>query len=200
VTYQYQIPWFSSGWASASLARILGGWQITGSAEAQSGQPFTIRTGVDSAGINSVTPARPNFNSSGVFQPNYNLSPVGTVVKQDFSSGLRTFYIPVDGTGIVTAPVGPNGILANSMPGGGNLGRNTFRGPSFQQWNFSLLKSVKLRENMQFQIRSDFINLWNHRNFPNPVATMSNPSFGQNTGTLIGEGVRTILLNAKLKF
>ena len=34
------------------------------------------------------------------------------------------------------------------MPGGGNLGRNTFRGPGFEQWNFSLSKAVKLRERL----------------------------------------------------
>jgi hypothetical protein len=200
VTYTYAVPWFSSGWAGGSLSRIMGGWQVTGFTDAQSGQPFTITTGVDTPGIGGSTPpGRPDYNPRGVFQPNDVFTPAGPV-KQNFGSGVRTFYIPVDGTGIVTAPLGQNGILANSMPGGGNLGRNTFRGPSFQQWNFSLLKTVTLREDMKLQIRSDFGNLWNHRNFPNPVASMSNPFFGQNTAPLIGDGVRTILVSGKLIF
>jgi outer membrane receptor protein involved in Fe transport len=199
VNYTYQIPWFSSGWAGGAASKIMSGWQITGYTDAQSGQPFTIRTGVDSAGIGTATPARPNFNPNGIFQPNVVSTPAG-LVQQNFGSGLRTFYTPTDGTGIVTAPLGPNGILANSMPGGGNLGRNTFRGPSFQQWNFSLLKSIKLREDMKFQVRGDFGNLWNHRNFPNPVATMSSTTFGQNTANLIGDGVRTVLVSGKLIF
>jgi outer membrane receptor protein involved in Fe transport len=199
VTYSYEVPWFASGWAGGSLSKIMGGWQITGYTDAQSGQPFTITTGVDSSGIGSTTPARPNLNPQGVFQPNAVLT--GAVpVKQNFGGGLRTFYIPTDGTGIVTAPLGPNGILANSMPGGGNLGRNTFRGPSFQQWNMSLLKTVTLHEDMRLQIRGDFGNLWNHRNFPNPVASMSSTTFGQNTAPLIGDGVRTILVSGKLIF
>jgi hypothetical protein len=53
---------------------------------------------------------------------------------------------------------------------------------------------------MKLQIRSDFGNLWNHRNFPNPVASMSSPTFGQNTAQLIGDGVRTILVSGKLIF
>ncbi len=199
VTYLYNIPWVSSGWASGSLARIFSGWQISGFTEAQSGQPFTITTGVDSAGTGTPAGARPNYNPGGIFMPNYSLVQGGPI-KQDFSGGLRTFYIPVDGKGIVTAPIGPNGILANSMPGGGNLGRNTFRGPGFEQWNFSLSKAVKLREDSQLQIRADFMNLWNHRNFPNPVAIMTSSSFGQNTAPLVGEGVRLILFNAKLRF
>jgi Carboxypeptidase regulatory-like domain len=207
ITYVYQIPWVTSGWASGALAKILSGWQMTGITEAQSGQPFTITTGADATGSGSAG-ARPNLNPGGVLMPNYSLT-AGGPVKQDFSGGLRTFYIPIDGTGIVTAPIVrtplQNGgtsisILANSMPGGGNLGRNTFRGPGFAQWNFSLSKSVKLRENMQFQIRSDFVNIWNHRNFPNPVTAMSSTTFGQNTAPLVGDGVRSILFNARLKF
>jgi hypothetical protein len=182
--------------AAGRLAKVFSGWTISGFVDAQNGQPFTIRTGVDSAGIGNPASARPDYNPNGIFKPNYD--PSG-VIKQDYSGGLRTFYTPVDGTGIVTAPLGPNGILANSMPGGGNLGRNTFRGPGFQNWNFSLLKSIAIREGMQFQIRSDFTNLWNHRNFPNPVAVMSSTSFGQNTGALLTDA-RLILFSAKLKF
>ena len=196
VTYLYNLPWFSSGWAGGRLAKVFSGWQVSGFTDAQSGMPFTIRTGVDSAGIGNPVPARPNYNPNGIFKPNYDAA---GVMKQDYSGGLRTFYIPVDGTGIVTAPLGPNGILANSMPGGGNLGRNTFRGPRFQNWNFSLLKSFKIRESVQLQLRSDFTNLWNHRNFPNPVAVMSSTSFGQNTATPLTDS-RLILFNAKLKF
>jgi len=187
---------FSSGWAGGALSKAFSGWQISGFTDAQSGMPFTIRTGVDSAGIGNAVPARPDYNPTGTFKPNYDAA---GVMKQDYSGGLRTFYIPVDGTGIVTAPQGPNGILANSMPGGGNLGRNTFRGPGFQNWNFSLLKSIKIRESVQLQFRSDFSNLWNHRNFQNPVAVMSSTSFGQNTATPLTDS-RLILFNAKLKF
>lgn len=199
VTYLYQVPWFSSSWASGWPAKIMSGWQWTGYTDAQSGEPFTITTGVDSAGIGTATPARPNYNPSGVFQRNAVLTSGGPA-PQNFGGGLRTFYIPVDGTGIVTAPLGPNGILTSSMSGGGNLGRNTFRGPNFQQWDFSLKKKVTIRENMKFELRSDFGNLWNHRNFPNPVATMSSTTFGQNTANLIGDGVRTIFVSGKLIF
>jgi hypothetical protein len=200
IAYTYQVPWFSSGWAAGPVSKIMSGWQISGYTDAQSGQPFTIRTGVDSAGIGTATPARPNLNPNGVFKANY-IATSGAPAPQAYGDGLRTFYIPVDGTGIVTAPLDPNNaILANSMPGGGNLGRNTFRGPNFQQWNFGILKTITLREDLKFQLRSDFGNLWNHRNFPNPVATMSSATFGQNTGTLIGDGVRTILVSGKLIF
>jgi len=189
--YIYDIPWFSSSWATGALARIFGGWQVTGITEVQSGQPFTIRTGVDTvgttAGLPVNPPGRPNLNPGGIF------------VKDPVTGDLRTFTIPIDGTGILTAPLLNNSILANSMAGGGNLGRNTFRGPSFQQWNASLTKTIALKESLQIQLSSDFINLLNHNNFANPEARMSSTTFGKNTAKLISDS-REMLFSAKLKF
>lgn len=183
--YVYEIPAFST---NRVVERVFGGWQVAGFSEFQSGQPFTIRTGVDTVGtLAGANPGRPNYNPNGIVR----LDPD----TRDF----RTFSIPTDGTGIVVAPLGPNGILANSMPGGGNLGRNTFRGPSFQNWNLSLLKNISISENWRMQIRSDFINLWNHNNFQNPVAVMSSTAFGANTATLLTDA-RQILLNARIRF
>jgi hypothetical protein len=189
--YVYNIPWFSSPWARGAVGRVFGGWEISGSTEFQSGQPFTIRTGVDSVGTTAGgtnPPGRPNFNPGGI------------MTKDADTDDFRTFKIPLNGTGIVTAPLGANGLpLANTMPGGGNLGRNTFRGPSFQQWNASLVKRIAIKENVQVQLRSDFINAWNHNNFPNPEGRMGSPTFGQNTAALITDA-RQILFGAKIKF
>jgi len=143
---------------------------------------------VDTAGIGTTTPARPNYN------------PAGTITKDPVTGDFRTFVIPINGTGIVTTPLSPTGtILANSMPGGGTLGRNTFRGPAYAQWNFSLSKKISLTERWKVQVRSDFENLWNHNNFRNPVAVMVNPSFGQNTAVLLSDA-RRMLLSAKIQF
>ena len=195
VHYLYEIPSFSSG--GQVLRNILGGWAISGWTELQSGQPFTIRTGADTAGIGNATPARPDYNPAGIFKPNYDQT--GTFQERS-GSGIRTFFIPGNATGIVVAPRTATGtILANSMPGGGNLGRNTFRGPDYQQWNFSLMKSVPISEGIKLQIRGDFIDLWNHRNFQNPVATMNSPVFGTNQEKPLS-ATREMLLSAKVKF
>ncbi len=185
--YNYDIPWFSKGAASAPvLKRIFGGWMITGFSEWQSGQPFTIRTGVDSGGTGTTGPFRPNYN------------PSGTITRDPTFGNLRTFTTPLDGTGIVVSPLTAGGVpLANSMPGGGNLGKNTFRGPYFTLWNFSLQKVISVTERLKVNLRSDWINLWNHRNFDNPNAFMNSPAFGTNTSD---PGGRTMLLSAKVRF
>lgn len=188
VHYSYEIPWMTSG--LPALRHAFGGWQISGFTEYQSGQPFTIRTGVDSGGSGTTAPFRPNYNAAGTFS------------RDVVEGNLRTFSTPVNGTGIVITPLTAGGLpLSNSMPGGGNLGRNTFRGPGLANWNFSLAKTISLSERWKLQIRNDFINMWNHRNFQNPEARMNNTAFGANTADLVaGVGGRTMLLGAKLRF
>jgi hypothetical protein len=48
VNYIYEIPWFKSSLAQAPVIKqIFSGWQFSGVTAFQSGQPFTILTGVD---------------------------------------------------------------------------------------------------------------------------------------------------------
>ncbi|MBI3939669.1 MAG: TonB-dependent receptor [Acidobacteria bacterium] len=192
VHYQYDIPWFGAAGANTPFLRhVFSGWQISGYTEAQSGQPFTIRTGVDSVGTTAGganPPGRPNYNPGGAFTPD----PV--------TGNLRTFRTSISGGGIVVAPLSAQGVpLVNSMSGGGNLGRNTFRGPAYHNWNFSLAKTVAVAERWKIQVRSDFINLWNHDNFQNPESRMNNSAFGGNTADLLTD-VRQVLLSAKITF
>ena len=187
IHYAYEIPWLDSPGANHPvLKHLLAGWHIAGFSEWQSGQPFTITTGVDSGGSGNPFPWRPDYNPNGQFS------------KDPVEGNLRTFRTPITGEGIVVTPLTAGGRpLPNSMPNGGNLGRNTFRGPSFTNWNFSLMKTVSLTERSTAQIRADWINLWNHRNFGNPVAAMISPAFGNNT---TDPGGRSMLLSLKIRF
>ena len=188
--YNYDIPWFRSG--PVVLNHIFNGWRLSGFTELQSGQPFTIKTGVDSLGNLVTTSARPNYNPAGIIT----LDPV--------TGNMRTFVTPLDGTGIVTAPyvianTGSVTFLRNSMPGGGNLGRNTFRGPGYANFNMSIMKRITLVGERELQLRGDFINVFNHDNFPNPNANMSSPTFGQQVFRPLTDA-RQVLLGAKLSF
>jgi hypothetical protein len=185
IYYNYDIPGANLS-ANPVVKRIIGGWGMTGSHEWQSGQPFTIRTGVDSGGTGTTAPHRPNYN------------PNGTIAMDPVTGNLRTFTTPLNGTGIVVSPLTASGTpLANSMPGGGDLGRNTLRGPGHMQTNFSLFKDIAITERWRIRLKSDWINAFNQRNFGNPVATMVSPNFGQNT---TDPGGRTMLLSAHIRF
>jgi len=184
--FNYDVPWFNHGMLGNSvMKRMFGGWTLNGFTEAQSGQPFTILTGVDSYGIGS-TAARPDYNPNGIIM----LDPV--------THDYRTFTTPLNGTGIVVTPLGPSGLpLADSRVQFGNLGKNTFRGPGFNSQNFTLIKRVQIRERAALQFRAEFFDIFNHRNFGNPVSNMSSPSFGQNTSD---PGGRQILLSGRIQF
>jgi hypothetical protein len=68
----------------------------------------------------------------------------------------------------------------------GNLGRNTYRGPHQQNWDFSLIKNIKLTESQSLRFTTDFFNIWNHANFASPAqADVENPAtFGKITQTV----------------
>ena len=61
----------------------------------------------------------------------------------------------------------------------GDLGRNAFRAPGLEQWDFAANKNFRIRERARLQFRSEFFNLTNHTNFGIPDTDISTSSFGQ---------------------
>jgi len=64
----------------------------------------------------------------------------------------------------------------------GDAGRNTIRGPGYQNWDLSFFKTFPIREVMRLEFRAEFFNTFNHANpeFTNPEA------FVENTATELG--------------
>jgi hypothetical protein len=63
----------------------------------------------------------------------------------------------------------------------------------------SLMKRFKLSGDRSLEVRGDFLNLFNHDNFQNPVANMSNSNFGKNIYVPLTDA-RQVLLGAKFRF
>jgi len=64
---------------------------------------------------------------------------------------------------------------ASGLAAVGNVGRNTFRGPFQQEWDFSLHKVTKITERINFELGADFFNLLNHPSFASPQAGAGSP-------------------------
>jgi hypothetical protein len=174
VNYLWEIP----GPRTGVLGAIIGGWQFSGITWAQSGQPFTIRTGVDSNGDGNAGPDRPNVNPAGSFTWNDN--------RTEFTN--NNYYVtPLNAAG---SP------LANAQ-GDGNAGRNSERGAPRYNTDFSLSKRFNLGGQRAVQIRADAFNALNQPNYGVPVNLMNSPSFGQNTNNW---GRRSIQFSAKFSF
>jgi outer membrane receptor protein involved in Fe transport len=185
VNYIYQIPWLKSGWAQNWVARqVFSGWELSGITSFQSGQPFSILTGVDTNGNGTAGGDRPDFN------------PSGTIVLDPGTGNYRSFTASRL-TGPYVVPLGSNGLpLANSL-GNGNLGKNTLRGPGFANYNISLSKAFKFYERHEVRLRMDMLNAFNNRSWGNPNSTIGSLNFGKN---LNDSNPRTITLGAKYSF
>jgi hypothetical protein len=173
--YIWEIPGPDSGVLNA----ILGGWQIAGVTQRQSGAPFTVRTGVDSNGDGTAGGDRPNINPSGTLTWN-----------DDHSAFVNNGYY--------VTPLGSNGLpLAFTMPNGGNAPRNGERGPGYWNTDLSLSKRFTFMGDRAFQIRIDAFNVLMQENKGTPEPRMNFTSFGENTNNW---GRRSVQFSGKITF
>jgi hypothetical protein len=80
----------------------------------------------------------------------------------------------------------------------GDIGRNTFISPGFENWNLSVQRQVKFKEHYAFMIRGEFYNAFNHPNLGIPSLTLTS-SFFDNTAATIN-GARTVVVWGKFSF
>lgn len=183
----YDVPTLGNQFFQEGIGRqIFGGWQLSGIITRQSGQPFTMLTGVDT-----------NGNGGGGDRPNFN--PNGTLTLDPVTGDFRTFTSPLVG-GQFIVPLGTNGLpLVNSL-GNGNLGKNTFRAPGFYNSDLGVRKvfNVVGGDNPHRLIfRADFLNAFNQDSYGRPTNSLSSPDFGRN---LNNWGNRSITLGLKYSF
>ena len=173
-SYLWEIP----GPKDGLLGQVIGGWQLSGVTQGQSGRPFTITTGVDSNGDTNLNSDRPNINPAGSF-----------VWDKDHKSFTNNGYY--------VAPLGTNGLPLQNALGNGNAPRNSERGAAWWNTDVALMKRFSLPGTVTFTARVDAFNLFNQDNYSIPVGNMSSPSFGQN---LQNFGRRIIQLGGKFTF
>ncbi len=173
--FVYDIPFFHT--SNAFVKSVFGSWQANGIITAQTGIPFNVTTGTDTA----------NTASSGTYRPDLVHTPSA-------NCGHGHLVACIDSTAFTLAtlyPVVPNYAY-------GSAGRNLLHGPGVQTFNLSLFKNFPIRERLKFQFRLEMFNALNHANFSNPGGTFNTSSFGNITSTSTAN--RNIQLGAKLIF
>jgi hypothetical protein len=157
---------------------MVGGWQINGIFQTQSGNPFTA--------VNSSTTAQ-----SLTFRPNVTCDPTsGALHKPQGFFNTACFSLPTTTVAGVTR-------IDNSQSG--NERRNTLVGPGFNTTDASLFKDFNLTENHKIQLRFEVFNLFNEAHFAQPSLTFGTSTFGKITST-VGNDSRVIQLAAKYAF
>ena len=176
VSYQWNLPWFNhpQNW----YGHILGNWQVNGITTLMSNTPFTVYDSSNPS-LQGSAPEISGFYSS---RPNIVGNPnAGTC--------------PQNGAAVRTPECWFNtGAFQQAQTGQfGNVGRNTLKGPAFQQWDFSAIKTIPIHESMNLQFRAEFFNIFNNVNFVLPNNDINSPNFGQITAAQAGRVVQLAL-------
>jgi hypothetical protein len=163
-TVVYQLPFGKGLQHGANLNPVmdafLGGWELTTINTAHTGQPLDVTYAA--SGNNVVSSLSNDYRGEPYLRPNV----TGQAVSQSRSAMLNTYFA---GYSFSTPP-------ANAPFG--DVGRNSFWAPNFDQWDFSVDKSFRIRENARVQFRSEFFNVLNHTNFGIPNTQTTSAAFG----------------------
>jgi hypothetical protein len=150
-SFVYELPAWKQ--QRGILGKAFGGWMLSGMVRISSGGPVNVLSGQD-------------FSLTGVGYDRPDL--VGDPVRQHSSRNdmISKFFNTA-------------AFVANQPGRYGNAARNLINGPASSATDLSLVKSFPISERLgRLQFRSEFFNAWNQVNFGNPVATLTNRSFG----------------------
>jgi hypothetical protein len=150
--------------------KLTAGWQFLNISSITSGPPFTVFSGIQQTGAGSTGADRPDQIGTPVLS-------TSRKIKEDYfglgSLNSGFFDIPIN----VPAGTGPNDGRF------GSLGRDTFRGPGFQEYDFAVIKDTTFErrggaEALTLEFRSEFFNLFNLTNFGLPANIVRGSGFG----------------------
>jgi hypothetical protein len=151
-SFVYDIPFLRSkqGW----LARVAGGWSVSGLVTAATGLSVYVTSGQDFS-LTGVGFDRPNL----VGDPFISHASRAAMIQEFFNTNA----------------------FAPNQPGQyGTAGRNLFSGPNMVNTNISLVKSFPITERLgELQFRSEFFNALNQVNFGQPDGVLVNKTFGR---------------------
>jgi hypothetical protein len=157
ISYSYEFP-FGRGKRfldrGGAVGLMVGGWQLTGIHQYQSGRPVTL----------TATNTLPLFN--GVLRPDVNASVPKTL---EVTNPLGDHWI---------------NPAAFAVPTGFRLGTSAraytdLRAQGFSNESFGLIKRTPIREGINLTFRAEFFNAFNRTVFAAPVGNVSAGNFGR---------------------
>jgi hypothetical protein len=153
--------------------KMTAGWELLSISNLTSGSPFTIYSGIQQTGAGSFGTDRPDQ----IAKPH--LSTARKVREDYFGEGADNaadfFSIPIHTAG----GTGPN------QGRFGTLGRNTFFGPAFYDFDFAMIKDTPFgerksgAERVDLQFRGEFFNLFNIVDMGLPANVIEGSGFGE---------------------
>jgi len=166
--------------------KVLGGWQISGVTQFQTGTPFSVSTGDDFAGVGVGGGGQfwrkngDTFIARGERQFSY-----GGAADQAFYFRTRN----ADGAPIFTTPAAGTFVSDNL--------RNIIYNPGFQNWTLGLFKNFLVTESQRVQFRWELYNWPNHPNWGGATGDPRSGTFGKVTSKSFE---RTMQLSLRYSF
>ena len=153
--------------------KVTGGWELLSISGISSGSPFTVYSGVQQTGAGTFGLDRPDQ----IAKPQLSTARAD---RQDYfghgaDNAADYFSTPIH----IAGGTGPN------QGRFGNLGRNTFRGPAYYNYDFALIKDTPFgrrksgAELVSMQFRGEFFNLFNIVNMGLPSNILTGSGFGE---------------------
>ena len=163
--------------ASKNLDRAFGGWTMSGIIQSQTGSPYSIFGGIDSAGTGLGQ--RADYASGGIALTDL---PAMTNDPRTYTGPARSlFKNPCPGNRTNVTATSCSAASGPAVGRLGTVGRNSFYGPAFNKVDFSVIKRIPVTENLRFTLRADFFNIFNTVNFGLPTNDINSLLFGQST-------------------
>ena len=171
--------------------RIIGGWEVNGITTLQTGQPLAI----NQSGGNTYSSSW----NAGTIRPDV-LPGCSVLTKGSAQSRLGGWFNTscYDYAGSATA-----GTMGQKIRYPYALGNETrvdpkLHGPGMANWDFTAQKQTKITEGTSLQIRAEFFNIFNRRQFAMPNVSYGSSAFG--TITTQKNNPRQIQVSARVNF
>jgi hypothetical protein len=192
----YELPFGKGkqflGNSSRVVNYLVGGWQLSDSTNWSSGLPWTPTTN-ECGAEQDVGVCRPN-KGSGSFSLG-----VGPLLHPANGNPVRQYFTPLTTLGGRFTDAGPGQL--------GNIGYNSFRGPSGFYSDMSVTKNIPIGERVKAQFRMDAFNVFNHpvyafsgNNGANGCVDCQGGTNGQITDIEAGSSMRALQFALRVNF
>jgi hypothetical protein len=169
LSFGYELPRLANRGAAARHA--LGGWQVNGIIQGQTGFPLTVIE-PNNVSLTSLT-NRPNM----ICDPN--AGGARTVAQWFNTACFQRLTLPANAGQVGDEP------------------RNAVRGPGFKRTDLALVKNFAVAASQEMQLRIEAFNVFNSIRFGQPNGTIGSPTFGAIT---TAEDGRIVQLGIKYSF
>ncbi len=198
LNYLYDLPIFRN--QSGFTGKVLGGWQISGVTQFQTGTPCSIGVNQDYAGVGQDG----SFGCGVGNQQLWNVVGDPQILGKFAAGGAKDpnqwfSTVNPDGSSIFRAPA--KGTFATGYV------RDLIYQPGFQNWNLGLFKAFAINERTGFQFRAEAFNFINHPNLGGSAGggvnfNPTSSTFGKVTtkGSTPGNGERNLQLSLRFYF